>query len=81
MIYPIAVQSNKFKPFKSVSCRLGKPNWFAPRYSFKRLFYCLFGNVPLTLLSAHVCGSEGGKRIALTKGYGRTRVLPQVING
>jgi len=77
MIYPIAVQSNKFKPFKSVSCRLGKPNWFAPRYSFKRLFYCLCGNVPLTLLSAHVCGSEGGKRITLTetregyqKGYG-----------
>jgi len=39
----IAVQSNNLKPFKSVSCLLGKPNGFAPRYSFKRLFYFLYG--------------------------------------
>ena len=39
-----------------------------PRYFFKWPFLLSFTAVPLTLLSAHVCGSEGGKRIILTQG-------------
>jgi len=85
MIYPVAVRSNEMKPLNS-TLALGFYFRVLTEGRAKWLFLCPHTTAPLAILSAHVCGSEGGKRITLTetfrgsKGNGCTRVLPQVIN-
>jgi hypothetical protein len=65
MIYPVAVEGNKFKAVYSCTA----PNRGFHQCSSKRLFYCPFMSaVPHTLISAPDCGSVGGKRFTLTQG-------------
>ena len=54
------------RPLKKVSCPINLGT--RPRYFTLVAFFIVSTAVPLTLLSAHVCGSEGGKRIILTQG-------------
>jgi len=64
MIYPVAVEGNKFKAVYSCTA----PNRGFHQCSSKRLFYCPFMSaVPHTLISAPDCGSVGGKRFTLTE--------------
>ena len=84
MIYPVVVVVNKMRPLIHA---IVPERGTTTDGSSKRFFYVsTTSTVPLTILSAHVCGSEGEKRITLTetfrgsKGDGCTRVLPQVIN-
>ena len=72
MIYTVAVRSNKLKPLNS-TLALGFCFRVLTEGRAKWLFLCPFTiTAPLAILSAHVCGSEGGKRISLTQG-GRLR--------
>jgi len=64
---PVAVESNQLKPLNS-TLALGLIRRVSTEGRAKWLFLCLYATVPLTIVSAHVCGSEGGKRISLTQG-------------
>jgi len=67
MIHPVAVGSDRLKPFTH-ALALGLYLWVPTEGSSKRLFLCLYTTVPLTILSTPDCGGEGGKRFSLTQG-------------
>ena len=65
MIRSVAVEGNKLKAVYSCTA----PNTGFHQCSSKRLFLCPFmSTVPLTIVSTHDCGGEGGKRFSLTQG-------------
>jgi hypothetical protein len=64
MIFSVAVEGNKMKPFTHAHARKGS----STVCSSKRLFYCPFiSTAPLAILSTPDCGGEGEKRFTLTE--------------
>ena len=55
------------KPFTHAPA-LGICLWVPTGGSSKRFFFAPTTTAPLAILSAHDCGSEGGKRFTLTQG-------------
>ena len=68
MIIPVVVESNRTS-LLTHALALGLHLWVSTEGSCKQIFFAPFSSaVPLTIVSTHDCGGEGGKRFSLTQG-------------
>jgi hypothetical protein len=66
---PVVVAHNQMKPLTHAFWPLRILGGCYPNAVVSGFFYCSTSAAPLAILSAYVCGSEGGKRITLTETF------------